>query len=304
MLAEPIARGSLADVLASPPAAAHDAVLDEVRDGLEHAAADAVAIGSWAAGDPLRLAKGNVTWLIRCPRRALAAEGPGALLGDDLVLGLVVDAAAKLAALGARRPITFDAAVAYLTAQGEPAVADHLADLGPSAGALRREGEGRVRAITGSWPAIEPGWWPRVEEPVRARLAGGAVTVTGRLDVLLGGPPTDRPGVVVEVKGGRWYDGMRADGHLYALLVGLRDGMVPAAVVTVVADGTTHVEAIRPALVRHAGERLELALRAAAPLAAGEPPEARPGTHCGHCPARPDCPTGQAWHASGGGPRP
>ena len=81
---------------------------------------------------------------------------------------------------------------------------------------------------------------------MRARLAGGAVTVTGRLDVLLGGPPTGRPGVVVEVKGGRWYDGMRADGHLYALLVALRDGVVPAAVVTVVADGTTHVEADPP----------------------------------------------------------
>ncbi len=124
---------------------------------------------------------------------------------------------------------------------------------------------------------------------MRALLAGGAVTVTGRLDVLLGGPPTGRPGVVVEVKGGRWYDGMRADGHLYALLVALRDGVVPAAVVTVVADGTTHVEAIRPALVRHAAERLELALRAAAPLAAGEPPEARPGSHCAHCPARLGC---------------
>jgi len=124
------------------------------------------------------------------------------------------------------------------------------------------------------------------------------VTVTGRLDVLLGGPPTGRPGVVVEVKGGRWYDGMRADGHLYALLVALRDGVVPAAVVTVVADGTTHVEAIRPALVRHAAERLELALRAAAPLAAGEPPDARPGSHCAHCPARPGCTAGESWHAA------
>lgn len=304
MLAEPIARGSLAGVLAAPPPVPASGVLDEVRDGLEHAAAESVAIGGWTAHDPLRLAKGNVTWLIRCPRRALAADELGADLGDDLVLGLVVDAAAKLAALGARRPITVDAAVAYLTAQGDPAVADHLDDLGSSAGALRREAAGRVRALTEAWPAIEPAWWPRVEEPVRVRLAGGAVTVTGRLDVLLGGPPTERPGVVVEVKGGRWYDGMRADGHLYALLVALRDGVVPAAAVTVVADGTTHVEDIRPALVRHAGERLESAVRAAAPLAAGEPPDARPGTHCAHCPARRGCAPGEAWQAPARAPGP
>jgi hypothetical protein len=296
--AEPITRGSLAAVLVSPPEPPVDAgVLNEVRGALDDVAAEATAIGGWTADDPLRLAKGNVTWLVRCPRRALAADEPGARLGDDVALGLIVDAAAKLATLGARRPITVEHAVAYLGALGEDAVADHLDDLGPAAAALRREAETRVRALTGAWPQIQAGWWPRVEEPVRARLAGGAVTVTGRLDVLLGGPPTGRPAVVVEVKGGRWYDGMRADGHLYALMVALRDGAVPAAVVTVVADGTTHVEPVRPALVRHAGERLEAAIRAAAPLAAGEPPEARPGSHCTHCPARPSCAPGQSWRA-------
>jgi hypothetical protein len=33
----------------------------------------------------------------------------------------------------------------------------------------------------------------------------------------------------------------------------------------------------------------------AARLAAGEPPAARPGPGCPHCPARPDCPPGLAW---------
>jgi hypothetical protein len=299
VLVEARQRRDLADVLAScRPAAVDAGVLADVRRALEDAAAEAVAVGGWTPGDPLRLAKGLVTWLVRCPRRALAGDEAGGPPADDLVLGLVVDAAAKLAALGARRPVTVEAAVAYLSAQGDPTVEDHLADLRPSAGPLLREAAGRVAALTSAWPLVGGDWWARVEEPVRARLAGGAVTVTGRLDILLGGPPTDRPGVVVEVKGGRWYDGMRADGHLYALLVALRDGVVPAAVVTVVADGTTHVEDIRPALVRHAGERLELAIRAAAPLGAGEPPEARPGAHCPHCPARHGCGPGRAWLAA------
>jgi hypothetical protein len=287
----------LADLLAEPGrlgVPVGPEVLGDVRAALDEAATAAAGVGGWSDDEPLRLPKGLVTWLLRCPRRALTADTGGAGDISDLVLGLVVDAAAKLATLGARRPVTVDAAVAFLAAQGDDTAADHLAALGPDAAALRGEAAARIGRLVAAWPAVPGDWWPRVEEPVRARLAGGAVTLAGRLDVLLGGPPTGRPGVVVEVKGGSWYDGMRADGHLYALLVSLRDGVAPAAVVTVVADGTTHVEAIRPALVRHAGERVEQALGVAARLAAGEPAEALPGPGCHHCPALADCAPGRA----------
>jgi len=295
--------GVLADVLDDPgrlDAAVGPEVLEEVRAHLEATAAEVGAAGGWTESEPLRLAKGSVTWLLRCPRRAVAPDEARDERGvsDDVVLGIVVDAAAKLAALGARRPLTTAGALAYAEACGDTAAADHLAGLdGPAVDAFLTEAASRVARVTHAWPAVEPGWWPRVEEPARVRLADGAVTVTGRLDVLLGGPPSGRPGVVVEVKGGRWYDGMRADAHLYALLVGLRDGVAPAAVVTLVADGTTQVEPIRAGFVRHAGERLEQALRTAAGLAAGEVPEARAGSHCAHCPVRPDCPAGTVWIA-------
>jgi hypothetical protein len=126
--------------------------------------------------------------------------------------------------------------------------------------------------------------------------------VSGRLDLLLGGPPADRPAVVVEVKGGRWYDGMRADGHLYALLVTLRDGRPPASIVTVVADGTTQVEPVRPAVLETAADRVERALAVAAPIAAGEPAAARPGPYCTHCPVRPACEVGRDWRPAEGDP--
>src|SRR5690606_21377279 len=148
----------------------------------------------------------------------------------------------------------------------------------------------RVLFRSAAWPRIDPAWWPRVEDPVRVRLADGAVTVGGRIDVVLGGAPTERPAVLVEVKGGRWWDGMRADAHLYALVVALRDGRPPAAVVTVVADGTTQVEPVRPAVLATAADRVERALATAAALAAGEAPATRPGPHCDHCPARAGCP--------------
>lgn len=285
------------DLLAALPPAPDDTGADEVpaglRGALDEAARRAALVGGWAAGDPLRLAKGPVTWLLRCPRRALA--GGDAAASDDRVVGLAVDAAAKLATLAPRHPVTVDAVLGYLAAAGDSGVGDHLADLGAAAAPLLAEIEARIGRLVGAWPAIDPAWWPRVEEPVRATLAGGAVVVSGRLDLLLGGPPTGRPAVVVEVKGGRWHDGMRADGHLYALLVSLRDGRPPAAIVTVVADGTTQVEPVRPAVLETAAGRVEQALAVAAPIAAGEPPAARPGTHCTHCPVRPTCDVGRDW---------
>jgi hypothetical protein len=277
---------TLADVLAAPgePLGCEDD-LARLLAGLDEAARRAAAVAGWSEDEPLRLTKSRVTWLLRCPRRALAA--PDDSVSEDLVAGLIVDAAAKLATLVPQRPPTVAAAVAFLAATGEERVADRPDALGPAAA--------RVAALAAGWPAVDPAWWPRVEEPVRARLAGGAVTVSGRLDLVFGGPPTPRPAVVVEVKAGRWYDGMRADAHLYALLVALRDRRAPVAVVTVVADGTTQVEPIRPAVLVHAAERVEEALGVAAALASGEAPAVHPGPHCAHCPARPECPAGSAW---------
>jgi PD-(D/E)XK nuclease superfamily len=267
--------------------------LDDLAALLDDRARRAAAIGGWTADEPLRLAKGTVGWLLRCPRRALAAPEGG--MTDDVVAGIVIDAAAKLATLVPQRAPTVEAALAYLEATGDATVADHLAD-GGGPGALPPDVAARIDQLAGAWPAIDPGWWPRVEEPVRAVLAGGAVVVSGRLDVLLGGPPSPRPAVVVEVKAGRWHDGARADAHLYALLVALRDDRPPAAVVTVVADGTTQVEPIRPAVLTATADRVVHAMDVAADIAAGQPAPAHPGPHCGHCPLRPACPEGRAWH--------
>jgi hypothetical protein len=277
---------TLADVLAAPGEPVDgDPDLGTVRARLDETARRATALAGWTEDEPLRLTKSRVTWLLRCPRRAVAA--PDESSSADLVAGLIVDAAAKLATLVPQRPPTAEAAVDFLAATGEERVAGHPDALGRAAVMVER--------LAAVWPAVDPGWWPRVEEPARVRLADGAVTVGGRVDLIFGGPPTPRPAVVVEVKAGRWYDGMRADAHLYALLVALRDRRPPAAVVTVVADGTTQVEPIRPAVLAHAAERVEEAMTVAAALAAGEAPAVHPGPYCPHCPARPGCTAGIAW---------
>ena len=287
---------ALGDVLAKPLDAPSSDGIATLRAELDDAAQATCAVGGWSPDEPLRLSKHLVTGLLRCPRRALSERSEDHGPSDDVVVGWMVDAAAKLATVSPRRSVTVDAAVAFLSALGDDTVADRLADLGPDADRIRSDAAARIDRLAASGlSAVDPAWWPRVEEPVRVALALGAVVVAGRIDVLLGGPPTGRHGVIVEVKGGRWYDGMRADGHLYALMLALRDGEVPASAVTIVSDGTTQVEPIRPALLQHAAERLDEAMGVAARLAAGEPPAMSPGSHCQHCPVRPGCPVGRAW---------
>jgi hypothetical protein len=298
----------LADLLADPGRLGDGVsgdVLDDARALLEDAALAGAQLAGWTPDDPLRLSKGPVTWLLRCPRRAVAADG-GAGDPHKLVVGLLVDAGAKLATLGPADPVNVERALAYLVATGD---GDRLGDLavGPDTDdelidgvlpvleqALIDDAASRLDPLVATWPAIDPGWWPRVEEPVRVRLADGAVTFGGKLDILLGGPPTDRPGLVVEIKSGMWHDAVRSDAHLYGLLVGLRDGVAPAAVLSIAAgDGATQLEPIRHAVLEHTAERVAVALGLAAQLAAGEAPEARPGMHCGHCPVLGDCAEGR-----------
>ena len=290
----------LAELLASParlgPGAGPE-VLAEACSLLESAAVAGVAVGGWTVDEPLRLAKRSVRELLTCPRRALVDSSLSA--GGDLtnlVLGDIVDAGAKLATLGPRVPPTVDDAVGFLAASGSTFVSDHLASLSSEAAAeLLAEAAARLDPLVASWPAVPGAWWPRVEEPARLRLAGGAIVVSGKLDILLGGPPTPLPGLVVELKAGRWFDAVRYDGHLYALLVGLRDGVAPAAVLSVCAgDGATQLEPIRAEVLLHAAERVAEAITVAAPLAAGEPAPARPNPTCPYCPLRPTCPEAQA----------
>jgi hypothetical protein len=267
-------------------------VIGDARALLESAAVQAAGLGGWASTDPLRLHKGRITHLLHCPRRAVARDDTITARIDDLVLGDLVDGAAKLIALDAASPITSASARAFLDALEQPRVSEHLADIGePAAAALMAEADARIDRLVSMWPAIAPEWWPRVEEPVRVPLADGAVTLGAKLDILLGGPPTDRPSVVIEIKGGRWHDSVRSDAHFYALLVGLRDGVAPAMAVSIAAaDGITHTEPIRTAVLVHTAERVAAAIETASRLAAGEAPEARRGVHCATCPVRTGCP--------------
>lgn len=268
---------------------------------LETAALEATPVGGWDDEQPLRITKGRLRWLLQCPKRAVAGEAYGAD-PTDLVLGQLVDAAAKLLALSARRPVTVEDALGFLSADGDALATGHLADIGDDAAAdLLQAATARIEKLEASWPGRLADWWPRVEDPIQVPLAAGSVLLTGRFDVLLGGRPTGQPGVVIEVKSGSWHDAVWHDAHFYGLMLALRDGEAPGGVVSLSAkDGATQAEPIRPAVLHHVAEQVATAIETAAGLASGEVPDARGGRHCGICHLRNDCPSAR----SPGGPQP
>ena len=212
---------------------------------------------------------------------------------DDLVAGLVVDAAAKLATLVPQRAPTVEAALAYLEATGDTTVADHLADRG-GPGALPPDVAARIDLLAGAWPAIDPG----VVAAGRGAGAGRAGRRCGR-----GERPARRPARRPADRRGRpWSSRSRPGAGTTApaptptstpCSSPCATGGPPAAVVTVVADGTTQVEPVRPAVLTTAADRVVHAVEVAAAIAAGEPAPAHPGPHCGHCPLRAACPEGR-----------
>lgn len=282
------------------------AVLDsDVRaivQTLESAAADAVRIEREATGvDPgpgaLRLPKSRLAALGRCERSAWALAGDTGAedhVGDALLKGLAYD---RFVIHHLRAGRVLDPARDLgdiLRADGEWAVLHELDERSDRDPAALDELLGPVATtVEEAWSGIGPEWMPRTQSRVTVALAGARVVCSGVLDVVLGGPPTDRPSVLVEVKSGQpSADHVAEIGH-YALLVTVRDGVAPAAV------GRWYPGRPPAAAPVSAGSLGSAARRAAdgilrwAELRAGRTPQERPGRWCSWCPDSGVCPSAE-----------
>lgn len=284
---------ALAPLLEDPPVVDRAAVehLRAVRSDLEAAAAEAVRLVAGRDGVlPLRLPKSRVMDLFRCPRSALerylAPDGEDApsvaalrgsaldrFVAHQLTVGPVGDAVADLRAM--------------LVAQEQWAAAEAVDGLGASAHELLDP----LAAAAGAWAGVPAAWWPRTQVPAGVHLAGGAVCCSGVVDVELGGPVAGRPGVVVEVKAGAAAQDHLGEATHYALLVGLRDGVPPAAVARWYPGVPLVVMEVGAGVVDQAARRLLDAIGLWSRLLAGEVPAERPGRWCHWCPAADRCPT-------------
>lgn len=294
----------LADVLARwergelGAARADDGEVAQVRHDLEAAARAAVAAAGAAdlASNPIRLSKRRITELAACERHLVvtADDVPG---GEALHLGVLVDVLADHHVAGGGGPVdpeSLDLALDLCRAHGR----SHDATVGwvealdgSSRAALAERLDDKRARLLGGWPAFPPAWWARTQERVTVSLADGDVVLSGTADVTVGGAPTPWPVLLVEVKSGTFGREQRDDGLVYALLLAARDGVAPAAAVTVTADGQIHVESATAARLGIAAQRVGEAIRAAGELAGGRPPRERPGPRCERCPVRRTCPS-------------
>jgi hypothetical protein len=140
---------------------------------------------------------------------------------------------------------------------------------------------------------------PSTEWHVRAELLGGALVLSGRLDLVLGASVATEPGratrLAIDLKTGRAWPEHAEDMRFYALLLALRFGVPPYRVATLYLDsGEWQAEDVDAPVLERAADRVVEAIRAAAATDAGRPPALRPGPYCTWCPRAMTCPSSAA----------
>lgn len=140
---------------------------------------------------------------------------------------------------------------------------------------------------------------PSTEWHVRAELLGGAVVLSGTLDLVLGSSSTAEPTratrLAIDLKTGRAWPEHAEDMRFYALLLALRFGVPPYRVATLYLDsGEWVAEDVDARVLDRAADRVIDAVRAVAAASAGRAPVLRPGPYCTWCPRAATCPSSAA----------
>lgn len=273
--------------------------LEDLRHRLEASARDAVTSAALPANaGPLRLPKRVMEDLLACERRALANRHTESQLNRELVIGNLIDDLVSHHVLGGTAPDRALQLATHLVAAkacDDEAAAATAAWLEARSQAEREELDQvvseRLESLLKGWPELRP-WNPRLGETVSVVLADGDVVISGRIDVALGGDWCERPVVAVEVKSGAAREEHRTDHLLYGLLLALRDGHAPAAVVTCSgADGKVAADLVDEDALERATRRASRALEIAGALASGKTPDENPGWRCGFCADSHRCPS-------------
>jgi hypothetical protein len=139
---------------------------------------------------------------------------------------------------------------------------------------------------------------PIAEMPLKAELLGGALVLSGRIDLVLGAPdklePQRASRLAIDLKTGGAYPEYPEDLRYYALLMTLRFGVPPYRVASLFLEsGEWQAEDVAEPALAHAADRVIAAARAAAALWNGRGPELTPGNYCAWCPRAETCPVAQ-----------
>ncbi|MGZ4136662.1 MAG: PD-(D/E)XK nuclease family protein [Actinomycetota bacterium] len=159
----------------------------------------------------------------------------------------------------------------------------------------------RITMFQGSFPPLKElrrELTPISELSVKAELLGGALILSGRIDLVLGAPdrlePLRATRLAIDLKTGGAYPEYPEDLRYYALLLTLRFGVPPYRVASLFLEsGEWQAEDVGEQALMHAADRVIAAARAAASLGNGREPSLTPGVYCAWCPRASTCPVAQ-----------
>jgi PD-(D/E)XK nuclease superfamily len=155
----------------------------------------------------------------------------------------------------------------------------------------------RVALFRGTFPSLRDlrsDLAPITELPAKAELLGGVLTISGRIDLVLGMPrktePTRATRLAIDLKTGGAYPEYAEDMRFYALLMTLRFGVPPYRVASLFLDsGEWQAEDVTEETLVHAADRVVAAARTAAALGNGREAVLTAGVYCGWCPRAETC---------------
>lgn len=291
----PLERWVCSNVRASEQAALVRALQHE----LETSARTAVDHARVHDAEPqIKLSKERIRELLTCERWAMATpESRARTITRELVVGVYVDVLAQHFVTTNRldaEPLSLaESLVAASDDDAAAILAWSEALSAPDRAELSLELEELRAALLGGWPAIRNSWWPRTQERAVVELADGDVLIDGRMDVVLGGPPSGHPAAIVEITSRLLRQGDLDDLLLYSLLVAIRDEVPPALALMCSARGASTFEVwVGADELAAATGRLRDAITRVGELRGGRRPRETRSWACSRCPDRDVCPTG------------
>jgi hypothetical protein len=273
-------------------------VAQRIRDRIEE------AVRGLDLPDPLWLGKEKLNDLARCEGSflsRLAGEAPPFEHGRASATGVLQHRAIEVV-VGAREPLdphTAAELAAARTLDKEERFAEFWRGLpDPERDDILMEVVRRTLLFEGSFPPLRElrrELSPATELPIRAELLGGALVVSGKLDLLLGAPdrlePMRATRIAIDLKTGGAYPQYAEDNRLYALILALRFGVPPFRVASFFLEGGTwQAEDVTEDTLFHAADRVIQAARSAASMRSGREPSLTPGPWCAWCPRAQVCP--------------
>lgn len=244
---------------------------------------------------PLYISKSSLTTVHGCEAHFMASLDTfeWTLLN---VRGTVMHKAVELS-INWRGPIEpaelVDEALARLEDEESRGPSEFISQLSPGDRAqLRGYAVDLYTKFEESFPPLKASWRPVTESAARVELFSGAIFMSTRVDLTLGGPGSK---VIIDLKSGRIYSNHREDLRFYALVESLRSGQAPRRLATYSLESArADVEEVTEGVLQAAARRVVDGATAIYELTReNREPKLNPGPQCRWCPLKDSCEIGQ-----------